>query len=312
MTTFYATDERFLLHNNGRGHPERPERLEAVWQAVRESGLEERVTSLDFAAAPDRVLLACHTVGHLALIRELCEQGGGQIDGDTGVVAQSYKVASLAVGAACAAVDAVMKEVGSNAFVAARPPGHHATPSHAMGFCLFNTVACAARYAQQQHGLERVAILDWDVHHGNGTQDIFYQDPTVLFVSLHQSPLYPYSGDSEETGSGAGKGFTFNVPLRAKQGDAEYLAVWREWVAPRVREFKPQLILLSAGYDAHVRDPLGGMNVTTQGFAQLAREAKAWATELCDGRLVAVLEGGYDLQGLGESAAATLEVFLEL
>jgi acetoin utilization deacetylase AcuC-like enzyme len=255
-------------------------------------------------------LLLCHKPSHLARIHTLTAAGGGYADhGDTVVSPDSEAEARDVVGAARAAIDDVMSGKVQNAFVACRPPGHHAESNRTMGFCLFNTVAIAARYAQCAHNLKRVAILDWDVHHGNGTQQIFYGHSSVLFVSLHQSPHWPYSGDIHETGTGEGVGFNLNYPLRAGSGIAEYSRIWDE-VEERVRAFAPELILVSCGFDAHQNDPLGEMELCSEDFATLMRRTRRLAEELCDGRLVAVLEGGYDLTALGESTALVLKEML--
>lgn len=307
--TAYFTHDDFSLHAGEAiypGHPERPQRLAAIEQGLRQAGLWPRLAYTPFEAAADDHLLLCHTPEHLQAIRDFVAAGGGHIEPSTYVVEASDAVARLAAGAARAAVDTVMTGAAPNAFVAARPPGHHAESHRPMGFCLYNNIACAARYAQRQYGLQRVAILDWDVHHGNGTQQIFYDDPTVLFVSVHQSPWYPYfSGARNETGRGAGIGATVNYPLPSGSGDEEYGHVWDE-VGEHVDMFRPELILISAGFDAHHRDPLGGMEVTGAGFARLMRQSLGWAREHCAGRVVAVLEGGYDLRGLSESAVAVV------
>ena len=308
MNFYFSTD--WKNHLTGARHSECPARLNWIETALRERGLWEKLDHRTASPASDNDLLWCHTPAHLARIAALTQSGGGLADGgDTVVSSESEQVAREVVGAACAAVDEVMKGETTRAFVAGRPPGHHAERDRIMGFCLFNAVAVAARRAQLQHGVKRVAILDWDVHHGNGTQDIFYKDNSVLFVSLHGSPLWPYSGLADETGSGAGRGFTRNFPLENGSGRAEYEAAWRE-VETEVREFKPELILVSAGFDAHARDPLGGMTLQSEDFGWLATEVRRWADELCDGRVVGITEGGYDRAGLGESVAATLEAWL--
>jgi acetoin utilization deacetylase AcuC-like enzyme len=299
----------FRLHNAGLAHPERAARLDAVEAALQRTHLLQDVEHIPFAPATEDDLLLCHTPRLIAQIRRLSEQGGGSIDRDTTVSASSFEVARLAVGATMKAVDTILEGKADNAFVASRPPGHHAESDQAMGFCLFNHVAIAARHAQRSHGLERVAILDWDVHHGNGTQEIFYDDGSVFFASAHESPLYPYTGAAEERGAAAGLGRIFNLPLAAGSDDADYETAWRTLEAP-LREFAPQLILLSAGFDAHERDPLAHMEMTSAGFGLLAAITREWAREMCDNRLVCVLEGGYDLQGLSESAVEVIEVLL--
>lgn len=310
MATAFFSHPKFLEHDNGPHHPECSARLEAVETALRREKLWERILHPKFVAASEEQLELCHELQLIEQIKSLAQNGGGQIDGDTRVGAASFEVAKLAVGAALSAVDGVLTKRWRNAFVAARPPGHHATRARSMGFCLFNSIAVAARYAQRAHGLKRVAIVDFDVHHGNGTQEILYEDGSVFFASVHQWPLYPGTGKSSERGSGAGEGTTLNVPLEAGHGDAEYLQVWNE-VGKAVKKFRPELILVSAGFDAHRNDPLGGMNVSPQGFAALTASTLQWARECCDGRLVCVLEGGYNLNGLSDSVAAVVETLLQ-
>lgn len=305
MRTAFFTHPAFRDHVNGSHHPERAARLDAIEAALRRDGLWEAVWQPEFDAAPEELLWLCHTPQLVAMIKRLTQAGGGSIDPDTAVSPLSYDVARLAVGAAIRAVDVVVGSECDNALVAARPPGHHAESNRAMGFCLFNTVALAARHARRHHGLERVAILDWDVHHGNGTQEIFYADSSVLFCSVHQAPLFPYSGWREERGQGGAVGTTINVPLAAGQGDEVYAQVWETLAAP-VADFAPQLILISAGFDAHARDPLGGMRMSAAGFAHLMRVTKQWAAALCGNRVICVLEGGYDLTGLSDSVAAVV------
>ncbi len=311
MKTAFFTSPRFGEHDNGSGHPERPARMEAISAALREVGLWEALDHRAFEMASEADLETCHTRAHIERVRQMAQSGGGMLDGDTGVGPASFEVAGLVVGAAIEAVRLVMQGEARNAFVCSRPPGHHAEsgrdPYAPWGFCLFNAVAIAARAAQRDWGAARVAILDFDVHHGNGTQEIFYSDPSVLFVSLHQSPLFPGTGAASESGSGAGEGFTVNYPLPAGSSGAVYHRVWGR-VGARVREFKPDLILLSAGYDAHDGDPLGGMQLTSDDFGALVYDAQSWADELCGGKLVALLEGGYDLNALAASVAITLGV----
>ena len=304
MKTAFLTHPDFLLHEADYQHPERSHRLAAIARAIENSDLNGHLLRPDFQAAPVETLQLCHSERLIETVRALSKLERA-IDGDTFLNRHSYDVARLATGAACSAVEMILRGDCNNAFVASRPPGHHAESARAMGFCLFNHAALAARWAQQ-NGIERVAIVDWDVHHGNGTQEIFYEDGSVFFASLHESPLYPGTGARQEIGSGEGVGTTLNMPLRAGCGDAEYLAAWQALRAP-LFEFAPQLIIVSAGFDAHRDDPLGHMNVSAEGFAAMLRETKNWARELCDGRLLAILEGGYDLEGLAASVVAVLE-----
>ena len=311
MKTAFYTHPDFALHFNGDGHPERPQRLNAITDAVRQAGLWDELEHPKFEPATELDLARCHTQAHIERIEAMSASGGGQLDGDTRVGPHSFAVAKLASGAAIAATRAVLSGEYDNAFVAARPPGHHAESGRdagsPWGFCLFDHVAVAARWAQHEGGIERVAILDFDVHHGNGTQEIFYDDPSVLSVSLHQSPLFPGTGARGETGAGRGENTTLNFPLPPGCDGDIYRRTW-QLVGKAVRAFKPQLILLSAGYDAHEKDPLASMSLQAADFADLVRSAKSWAHELCDGHLVAILEGGYQLNALGESVVETLNV----
>ncbi len=304
MKTAFFTHPSFLLHEADYQHPERLQRLQAIARALENSAVNEHLLRPDFVAAPLETVQLCHEARLIDTVRAMSKLERA-LDGDTYLNRHSFEVARLATGAACAAVDMILNGACDNAFVASRPPGHHAESARAMGFCLFNNAAIAARWAQQ-NGIERVAILDWDVHHGNGTQEIFYQDGSVFFASLHESPLYPGTGAREEIGSGAGIGATLNVPLRAGCGDDDYLVAWRTLHAPLV-EFAPQLLIVSAGFDAHRDDPLGHMNVSAEGFAALMRETLNWARELCAGRVLAILEGGYDMDGLANSVVAVLD-----
>jgi acetoin utilization deacetylase AcuC-like enzyme len=272
--------------------------------------LAERLVQLDIEPAQLRQIEEIHSRTYIDSVKRLCESGGGHLDGDTPVSARSYEVALLAAGGAISAARAVAAGELDNAFCAVRPPGHHAERDHGMGFCVFNNVAVAARYLQKEQGLAKIAVLDWDVHHGNGTQWAFYDDPTVLYASVHQYPFYPGTGAASQTGEGAGVGYTLNVPMPGSCGDSEYLSILEETVVPAIRQFGPHFLLISAGFDAHRADPIGGMNMTTDGFAEMTRGMKAVAAETCGGKLVSVLEGGYDLDALAESVVAHLSVLI--
>ncbi len=310
MQTAFYTHPDFALHFNGDGHPERPQRLKAITDAIREAGIWDELAHPSFEAATELDLYRCHTQAHIDRVKAMSQQGGGQLDGDTRVGPDSFAVAKLASGAAIAATRAVVNGEFQNAFVAARPPGHHAESGRdadsPWGFCLFDHVAVAARWAQEHTDAKRVAILDFDVHHGNGTQEIFYDDDSVLFASLHQSPLFPGTGARDEKGTGKGEGTTLNFPLPAGCDGEIYRRTWK-LVGDAVRAFQPNLILLSAGYDAHTSDPLASMQLQAADYAHLVGETKRWADELCQGKLVAILEGGYKLNALGESVVATLD-----
>ena len=306
VKTAYFTHDIFKEHLTGAGHPERPERMDAINQRLQTQHWHNELLRPAFNAAQDEQVLLCHPEVHLRKIRQMAARGGGMIDGDTLVSPRSFEAASMAVGAACAAVDAVMQGEATNAFCTMRPPGHHAETQRAMGFCLFNQIAIAARHGQKAHGLERVAIVDWDVHHGNGTQEIFYEDGTVFFASVHQWGIYPGTGRADETGQGKGQGTTLNFPLSAGADGAHYFEVWGH-LGEKVAAFKPQLILVSAGFDAHARDPLAHMELQVEDFAELMRQTKEWAAQLCDNRVVCLLEGGYNLTALSESTVAVVE-----
>jgi acetoin utilization deacetylase AcuC-like enzyme len=292
-------------HDTG-SHPENQSRLTAIYQRLtRENLLEERPIYYAEPVEPERVY-SVHERSIVEQVRELSARGGGAIDGDTLVEAGSWPTALASVGAAIQAVELVLSRTHLRAFSMARPPGHHAERSRQMGFCLFNNVAIAAHYALQAHGLNRIAILDWDVHHGNGTQDIFYGSSKVFFCSIHQWPLFPGTGLEHETGSGDGVGYTLNIPLLAGSGDAAYLSVIDDVVAPTFYQFDPELIIVSAGFDAHRDDPLAMMAVSEHGFRRMTERVCRWAQELTNGQLVLVLEGGYNLRALSESVVAVL------
>ncbi len=299
-----------LEHSNGPNHPERPQRLSSVHQRVTASGLLDRLVQIPPEPCPVERLERVHERSYVATLREACRQAPARLDPDTGVSAGSWEAALLSAGGALAACDAVMAGKVGAAFVATRPPGHHAEAGQAMGFCLLNNVAVAARYLQDRHGIGRVAIIDWDEHHGNGTQHLFEEDGDIFYFSVHQFPFYPGTGDRRERGRGKGTGSTLNSPLPAGCGDDEYRKVFRELLRPAMDEFRPEGILISAGFDAHRDDPLAGMKVSEDGFAESTRMVQSIADEHCGGRIVSLLEGGYDLTGLAASVEAHLEALL--
>ena len=297
--------ESYLLHDPGEGHPESPARLKGIIEHLKETGVLSGLLRIEPSPAPIKWITSVHTRQYVEHVRESCENGGYCLDsGDTGISVESYEVARLGVGGVLKAVDAVMDGEVQNAFCAIRPPGHHALSDRAMGFCIFNNVATATRYIQEKYGLPKVLIVDWDVHHGNGTQAAFYDDPSVLYFSIHRYPFYPGSGAEEERGEGKGLGGNINVPLPADSGDREYVKALNEELKPRAITFDPDFVIISAGFDAHKDDPLGGMQVTAKGFAEMTRIVKEIAEACCGGRVISVLEGGYDLTGLSESVRA--------
>jgi acetoin utilization deacetylase AcuC-like enzyme len=299
MTTAYVTHPRYTDHHLPE-HPEHAGRIRAVWKRIDEDGLAEQMRLIEAPAAARAQITAVHDADYYALLERTADlPRTARLDADTYVNPASFEIARLAAGGAIAAVDAVLTAAADNALAVVRPPGHHAVAERGMGFCLFNNVAVAARHAQQAHGLQRIAIIDYDVHHGNGTNDIFYEDPSVLFVSLHQYPLYPMSGLVRETGRGAGAGFSANLPLPAGCGDAEYARAFDALVWPLIDRFQPQLLLVSAGHDAHWMDPLAGMRLSLAGFAHLNAELNRMAQAHCGGKIVYVMEGGYNLDALG-------------
>ncbi len=299
-----------LEHDTG-DHPERAQRLTRTLEVLRERGLLDELDILAPSPVPWEWLAKVHDPDYIRFIERVCASGGGILTLDpTPVSTRSYEAALYAAGAGLLAVDLLFAAVPRPSFALVRPPGHHAVPGRALGFCVFNNVAVAATYALEHHGAGRVLIIDYDVHHGNGTQDVFYEDSRVLYFSVHQSPLYPGTGAASETGSGPGVGTTINVPLPPWTGDAGYLEVFREVLVPAARRYRPTLILVSAGYDGHWRDELATMQLSVAGFADLVEVVKLLADDLCGGRLAFLLEGGYDLDALAYAIAATFDVLL--
>lgn len=304
---FLLISERFADHLTPPGHPERVVR-HTVMQVVASEFRERGGEIVEPRSATDEELLRIHDRDYLTMVRETSGRAVS-LDPDTFTSPQTYEVARLAAGAAVDAVDRVLDAPrGARAMALVRPPGHHAERNRAMGFCFFNNIAVAAAHARAR-GLERVAIVDYDVHHGNGTQWSFYADPSVLFISSHQFPYYPGTGDADEIGTGDGRGFTVNLPLAAGATDADYERAYDTIAWPILRAFKPQLILLSAGYDAYKDDPLAGMRLTAGGYGRLTAALAAIADECCDGRVVAAIEGGYDLKGLADCLRASIAAF---
>lgn len=306
MKTAFVHSPVYALHDTG-AHPETARRLQSVQAAFERRGTLENILKLSPGAASEEALTRVHQAQHVQRVAHACQAGEPALDPDTRICEASWQAALLAAGGACAAVDAVVTGQADNAFVLCRPPGHHATPGRAMGFCLFNNVAVAARHAQVQHGLERILIIDWDVHHGNGTQDIFYSDPSVFFLSFHQDRHYPFSGALHERGEGRGEGFTLNRPLRSRTPAAVYRQVFQDALQQVRAQFRPDLVLISAGFDAHLHDPLGELMLEDPDYAALTELVLELAARDCQGRLVSLLEGGYNLQTLGDTVATHVE-----
>ncbi len=300
-------------HDTGDNHPESPARYRAVMDALRsDAELWAQVLELEAPLAPRGDVQAAHTTQHYKRVERAVSEGLGYLDADTIVSMRSLDASLRAAGGACRAVDAIMRGEARNAFVPARPPGHHATSENAMGFCLFNTVAVATRYAQSRYAeIERVAIIDWDVHHGNGTQGIFYDDPKVFFFSAHQYPWYPGTGSRGETGQGRGRGTTLNVPLKASTPARIHRRVIESALDEMSDKFQPDLIIISAGFDAHASDPLGQLLLEDEDFSALTRAVKSWAAQVCAGRVISCLEGGYNLETLGVTAHAHVRALME-
>jgi len=309
--TAWLTDPACKEHQTGSRHPERPERLDAVTEALGRAGLADSLVPLSTRLATEDEIAACHARAYIDLVKREVAAGARQLStGDTAISPRSLEAALRATGGLLNAVDAVAAGKVGNAFCAVRPPGHHARPDQGMGFCLFNSVAIAARYAQRKYSLERVLIADWDVHHGNGTQDIFYSDGSVFFFSTHQWPWYPGTGRAEETGEGKGKGATLNCPFPAGSGRQEILGAFRDKLVPAAAKFRPDLVLISAGFDSRLGDPLGRFVLSDDDFAALTGVMLEIADKHARGRLVSVLEGGYNLSGLGSAAAAHVKALL--
>ena len=300
----YHTD--YLNHDTGPGHPERPDRLRASLAALQQSEVWEQLHRIEPTPASLAQLCYAHNPAYSEHIRQHCEQEI-PLTYDTTVGHESFDVALLSTGGVVRAADAVATGVVKNAFAMVRPPGHHATRGQSMGFCLFNNIAVTARYLQREHGVGKVAIVDWDVHHGNGTQDIFYEDESVFFFSIHQSPLYPGTGSRHERGSGNARGTTLNVPMPPGSGDSEYVTVFEDILIPALQDFSAEFILISAGFDAHYLDLLANVNLTAEGFSKLTDLVMDIAEGTASGNVVSALEGGYSLEGISESVVAHVE-----
>ena len=301
----------YLEHDMGPGHPESPNRLRAIMQRLEDTGTAAQLTRIDPRRAEDEWITQIHSPSYVdALNRHVPTNGRVSLDPDTSLSPGSLHAAYLAAGGALAAVDAIMVDQIEHAFCAVRPPGHHAEAGRAMGFCLFNNVAIAARYVQKKYGLTRVLIVDWDVHHGNGTQHSFEDDPSVLFFSTHQYPHYPGTGRGTDQGKGSGKGYTINVPMEADEGDEEYHAIFLKSLVPAADDFKPEFVIISAGFDAHKDDPLASMGLTESGYEDLTNIVAAIAKRHANGRILSSLEGGYNLTALARSVEAHIKALV--
>ncbi len=298
--TLFGYDSCFIEHITG-DHPEGPDRLESILEAIEKNDLASKLLSVDKRVDVDKWIESVHTPEYINRFRQACENGQAYIDSpESAICAKSYDIARVAVSVTLAACDMIMAGEAKNGFCALRPPGHHAERSQSIGFCMFNNIAIACRYLQKHHGLERILILDWDVHHGNGTQHSFESDPTVFFCSLHQHPatLFPGTGWPQEQGEGIGRSFSMNLPLQPEADDTECLEQFRERFIPKAHEFRPDFILISAGFDGHVDDPLAELKMTETGFIQMTQELMTLADLYCNGRMMSILEGGYNLDSL--------------
>lgn len=310
-TAALLLDSVFKNHDTGSGHPESPARYDAVTQALQHEKLPEKMKALVTRVATEDEVALCHSRQYIATAKRDVRAGLQNLTtGDTAVSADSYDVALKAVGGVCNAVDTVVTSNVKRAFCAVRPPGHHATPVRGMGFCLFNNIAIAARYAQKKHGLARVLIADWDVHHGNGTQDIFYQDGSVLFLSTHQHPWYPGTGMSEEKGEGKGEGKILNYPFAAGSGRKEIVTIFQTDLMKAADAFKPDLVMISAGFDSRAGDPLGRFRLNDQDFHDMTLVLLEIAAKHAHGRIVSVLEGGYSLSGLAAGVSSHVKTLI--
>ena len=308
MTTLLITHPACLDHLNPAGHPERPDRLRAIERALEHERFQH-LARVEAPAAALETIALCHPMDYVTAIRDATPKAGlARLDADTSMSPGSFAAALRAAGGATYAVDEVMAGRARNAFVATRPPGHHTETARPMGFCLFNNAAIAARHAQKRHGIERAAVIDFDVHHGNGSQDIFWSDPTVMYGSTHQMPLYPGTGAKGERGE---HGTVVNAPLSPGDGGEQFRAALETVILPRLRDFQPELLVISAGFDAHMRDPLANLNLLEADFDWVTRKLLEVAEKTANGRVVSVLEGGYDLQGLANSASAHVAALMQ-
>ncbi|MBU1932427.1 MAG: histone deacetylase [Candidatus Omnitrophica bacterium] len=300
----------YLKHETGPHHPERPSRLRAILRKLKNTGLADELELIEPEKASVDDIALVHKRDYIARVKDAAGKTLVNLDPDTVISQDSFEAALFAAGGVMKAIDLVSERGADNAFCMVRPPGHHARPSRAMGFCIFNNVAIGARYTQRKYKYERILIVDWDVHHGNGTEEIFYKDPSVLYISLHQYPYYPGTGAKEDKGEDKGKGFNLNLPMPAGSGDSEYIKVFKDLVAPRISSFKPNFILISAGFDGHKEDPLSSMALTKRSYYEMTAILKESANLYSENRIVSVLEGGYNLFSLADSVYSHLKALL--
>lgn len=305
LPTGIVYDDIYTQHQTGTGHPESPVRCEAIMKGLRQSDFSERLLFLTPPAATEEHILMCHSPDYLSGVKQDIAAGRKELStGDTSISERSFEAALYAAGGLLTAVDAVFQGEIKNAFCPVRPPGHHATAARGMGFCIFNNVAIAARYAQKKYGIGRVLIADWDIHHGNGTQEIFYKDSSVFYFSTHQSPWYPGTGATGQTGLGEGTGYTLNCPFPPGTSSEQVVSAFKNKLTPAARKFKPELVLVSAGFDSRIGDPLGGFSLTDDDYAELTGILLDIAGQFAEGRLISALEGGYNLEGLAAAVRA--------
>ena len=296
--TVIIYDDIYLKHDTGPDHPENSARIINTIKHLRSANCWQKLDIKKPRAATEAEVSAIHSTSQIEQIAEIARSGGGHLDPDTYVSSDSYEAALNAAGAPLTAIDLIMDKKVDNAFCLVRPPGHHATPEKGMGFCLFNNIAIAAKYIQSRYRLDRIVIIDWDVHHGNGTQDAFYDDPSVMYFSMHRYPFYPGTGAEEETGKDSGSGFTINIPLSYNTEPQEYLKFFEDILEKRIKPFNPQFILISSGFDAYRLDPISGLSLETSDYNKLTKLIQNIAKDCCDGRIVSCLEGGYHLLDL--------------
>ena len=304
--TGYISDPFYLKHKN-EPHPENPGRLNAIQKNIESSKYYNNLTLIQPRKATVEDIAKVHGTGYIRSVEDSCRNGVRNLDADTVISPDSYQAALLSAGAGLEAVDKILEGTVDNAFCAVRPPGHHAEQNKAMGFCLFNNVGVIARYAQDVKKLEKVFIFDWDVHHGNGTQHSFYKDSSIYYSSIHQYPFYPGTGGVDETGTGEGLGTTLNLPMRAFSCDADYMNAVEHKLIPVIQKFNPDLIIISAGFDAHENDPLAQINLSTECYGKMTQKLMEIANDVCDGRILSMLEGGYDYSALAESVQLHVE-----